>query len=185
MDSSNYWTPSKKLCLLNLLSLSINDNNFCDIASKFLYRESKLITLILNNNFITSIGIKNTAGILSYNQTLRHLYLWNNCLTSSRSISCILDILQSNVHICTFEIENDIYQERNIHHIKELLDRNCNKHLYCKAARELITNDEMTTIQSALWPHILTGLECPDDMYDIVSLLVLSCVPTNTTQKTG
>jgi hypothetical protein len=168
-------TDDHRLRYLNLSSLGINDSIFHHIASRLLYKQSRLTTLLLNNNFITCKGIEDVAGILSSNRSLTHLYLKNNCITSTKSIPYIVDILNSNLHLCTFDIEHSICENRNITPINNLLRRNRNARLYCSTAKQLARN-ENEAIPLALWPRILTNVPCPDDLYDLVSILIPSRV---------
>jgi hypothetical protein len=169
----NSFKEDNELRTLNLSSLGITDTIFGIITEKFLYKQSRLTTLVLNNNIVTSIGIDYAAGILSCNQLLLHLNLKNNCLTSDKSIHIITDILACNFHICTFDIENYILQDSDISPINKLLHRNCNLRLYQDAAMELARNDKRA-ISLALWPHVLCHVKCPDDLYDLLLTLVAS-----------
>jgi hypothetical protein len=131
--SNNHFNPNKvvdlmqsitddhRLCYLNLSLLGINDSIFNHIASRLLYKQSQLTTLLLNNNFITCKGIEDVAGILSSNQSLTHLYLKDNCIMSTKSIPYIVGILNLNLHICTFDIEHSICENNNITPINNLL----------------------------------------------------------------
>jgi len=66
-DFIDSFNENNKMRKLNLSSLKINDNTFSRIATKLLYKQSCITTLVLNNNSVTSIGLENVAGILSYN----------------------------------------------------------------------------------------------------------------------
>jgi hypothetical protein len=175
VDLTSSINDDNNLRYLALSSLGINDSVFGQIASKLLYKQSRLTTLLLNNNFITYKGIEDIAGVLSYNRSLTHLFLKDNCLTSTKSIPYVVGILNLNFHICTFDIEHSACKSIDTTHIDNLLHRNRSVRLYWSTAKRVARN-ENEAIPLALWPRVLTNTPCPDDLYDLVSILLPSHV---------
>ena len=156
-----------------LMSIDVNKQVIW-LSVRLLYKRSHVTTLALDNNFITSVGLDNVTGILSYNRSLTHLHLRNNWLLTDRSVLLALQILDENTHICTFDFLESIHgNTKDTHHFTTLLRRNRNMRHYYDAAKDLATNTD-ETIPSALWPRILCNLRCPDDMYALFSEVIVS-----------
>jgi hypothetical protein len=80
-----------------------------------------------------------------------------------------------NFHICTFDIKHSICKSINTTHISNLLRWNHSVCLYWSTAKHVAGNKN-EAIPLALWPRVLTNVPCPDDLYDLVSILVPSRV---------
>jgi hypothetical protein len=80
-----------------------------------------------------------------------------------------------NFHICTFDIEHSACKSIDTTHIDNLLHRNRSVRLYWSTAKRVARN-ENEAIPLALWPRVLTNTPCPDDLYDLVSILLPSHV---------
>jgi Leucine-rich repeat (LRR) protein len=167
---------NNELRKLDLSSLKINDNTFHRLATKLLYKQSHLTTLLLDNNYITAVGLDDVAGILSYNRSLRHLYLRNNWLLTNRSVSLAVAILNNNMHISTFDFFHSVHEDTDdTRRFADLLRRNRNMRRYYNETRNLTTNS-MKTVPLALWPDVLCNLKCPDDFYDLLSSVIVSMI---------
>jgi Ran GTPase-activating protein (RanGAP) involved in mRNA processing and transport len=104
---------NNKMRMLDLSSLKISDDTFRRLATRLLYKRLHMTTLTLDNNFITSVGLDDVAGILSYNRSLTCLHLRNNWLLTDRSVLIALQILKDNTHICTFDFLESVHRNTN------------------------------------------------------------------------